>query len=326
MSVASLTTNQQSNHIRRVNPSSDLDQIADLIEICFPIQFDQDGKYYIQEMRRAARDLRMLGWISTLSEMGTLRASGFVWEENGQIIGNLSLIPFQIKGRQFHMIANVAVHPLYRQRGIARALTDRALYHLRKQKDNSVWLQVRDDNPAAIELYRSVGFKDQTVRTTWRIRPVDFHPITQPVQTPLIFRCRKKSDWKLQLECLAVNYPQSIRWNLPVEFHRLNPGLVQVIVNYLDGETFKHWSIESDGKCCGVITWQKTNRYANNLWLSFPEEGEELYLPGALNDICKHLPKKHPLSIDYPKGRYEDQFITHGFEKFRTLIWMQMQF
>lgn len=59
--------------------------------------------------------------------------SGFVWEENGQIIGNLSLIPSTKGGRRVVVIANVAVHPDHRRRGIAHELTQRALQTLRQQ-------------------------------------------------------------------------------------------------------------------------------------------------------------------------------------------------
>ena len=163
------------DRIRSLDISSDLDQVADLIEMCFPISHDPDGQTYIREMRKAAREMRLFGWLSTLAEMGSTKSAGFVWEDSGEIIGNLSLIPFQNDGRRIHLIANVAVHPDHRRKGIARALTQHALAYLRRRGDPAAWLQVREDNPAAITLYRSVGFKEQAIRTTWRIRPMDFH-------------------------------------------------------------------------------------------------------------------------------------------------------
>ena len=45
---------------------------------------------------------------------------GFVWEEDGSIIGNATLLQSDIPNR--YLVANVAVHPDYRRRGIAKGL------------------------------------------------------------------------------------------------------------------------------------------------------------------------------------------------------------
>ena len=58
------------------------------------------------------------------------------------------------------MIANVATHPEYRGRGIARALTMTALDHARYHNAVATWLQVRDDNPDAIHIYKTCGFEE----------------------------------------------------------------------------------------------------------------------------------------------------------------------
>jgi len=312
-----------SDHIRRLDLSTDLDQVADLIERCFPISRDPDGQTYIQEMRKAARDMRMLGWLSNLAEMGSTKTAGFVWAESGEILGNLSLIPFQKEGRRIHLIANVAVHPDHRRKGIARALTQRALAYLRERGDRSAWLQVRVDNEAAIALYRSAGFKEQHVRTTWRIRPVDVQTRTINPAGDLRMKSRDRQEWKQQQIWQDTAYPHDIRWNLPVDFNRFTPGLFQRLMNFLDGVRFKHRAFYSREELQGVITWQKTNSYANNLWLAFPVDKEKAILPAALARVLKNLNRKHPLSIDYPQGRFHQHFIELGFEKFRTLIWMR---
>jgi len=46
-------------------------------------------------------------------------------------------------------------------------------------------------------------------------------------------------------------------------------------------------------------------------------------IPAALDHVRKRLPKRHPLSIDYPKGRLTSTFRDLGFEEFRSLIWMR---
>ncbi len=311
-------------HIRKLNLSQDLPQVADLIELCFPIHKDQDGKAYVREMRKAARDMRMVGWLSSLAVATEIRSSGFVWEEGGKIVGNLSLIPLKKDGRRIHLIANVAVHPDQRRRGIARALTDRALVYLVRANEPNVWLQVRDDNQAAIDLYHSSGFVEQTARTTWRIRPFELEPPAKSTDINIRVRHRKMEDWGKQRRLLFEAYPPEIRWNLPVNFRRFEPGIIQMISNLMDNEILKHWVYRHEDNL-GYITWQKTTTFADNVWLAFPEESERLLLPPALAAVCKRLSRSHPISVDYPKGRAESVFSELGFEHFRTLIWMKRQ-
>jgi hypothetical protein len=251
-----------------------------------------------------------------------MRSSGFVWEVDGRIVGNLSLIPLRKSGHRVYLIANVAVHPDFRRHGIARKLTQRALVRLAQQRETEVWLQVRDDNPAAIDLYRSLGFNDQAARTTWRIRPADFKGVSITAQDGLSVRRLRRGDWEMQRSALDEAYPQAIRWNLPVNFHRFGPGVYQTIVNFMEGALIKHWAVCVDRKCQGVITWQKSDSYANNLWLAFPDGRDETLLLFGLGHVMRHIARNHPLSIDYPKGRYVEALRDMGFAEFRTLIWM----
>jgi ribosomal protein S18 acetylase RimI-like enzyme len=315
-----------SKHIRRLDVSQDLNAVADLIELCFPIHRDQDGQDYIREMRKAARDMRLAGWLSTLAEMGSSKSSGFVWEEDEHIVGNLSLIPFKQSSVRFHMIANVAVHPEFRERGIARALTERAMQYLRQKGEPYAWLQVRDDNPAATHLYRSVGFKDKLTRTTWRIQPIMSESSRLYTDLQVRLRGRRKGDWESQKRWLAKFYPTLMWWNLPVNFQRFEPGFFQDLVNLLNGDFQRHWAFELEDCLKGIITWQKTKSFANNLWLAFPQEVEEVVLRQALKLVLRRASRKHSLSIDAPKGWYSNVFSGLGFQLFRTLVWMRCDF
>src|SRR3989304_3179774 len=123
----------------------DLPAVADLIELCFSGTMDIEGKRYVQEMRRAGRDNSFIKWANRTAETTSLPLTGYIWEENGDIIG----------------IANLAVHPSHRRKGIARALTERALQHAHEKKVTNIWLHVRADNPEAVELYTKLGFTER---------------------------------------------------------------------------------------------------------------------------------------------------------------------
>ena len=99
-----------SGNIRPLDPRRDLGQVADLVELCFKNTLDPDGKDYIRQMRKAARN-PMVGLTGSALVSGPTQMRGYVWEEDSKIVGNLSLIPFYQRLQKIYLIANVAVHP-----------------------------------------------------------------------------------------------------------------------------------------------------------------------------------------------------------------------
>jgi [ribosomal protein S18]-alanine N-acetyltransferase len=61
-------------------------------------------------------------------------------------------------------IHNIAVHPDYRRRGIARALLSEVIGDARQQSLSRVMLEVRRSNMSAQMLYRRVGFATTGIR------------------------------------------------------------------------------------------------------------------------------------------------------------------
>ncbi len=310
------------NHIRKLDVGRDLNRVADLIEACFPIYEDQDGQMYVRQMRKAAREMQFLRWASGLSDLSNHTAAGFVWEEDRHIVGNLSLIRFSEAGRQIHLIANVAVDPDYRQRGIGKALTVRAIEYLRQRGERHTWLQVRNDNSVAYHLYESLGFKPKFTRTTWRACPHELSKESAGESSSLFCHLRQRTDWHQQRSWLEKGYPYQMRWNLPVDFKRFEPDPFYWLANILEGAKYRHWSFKTAGELVGVISWQKTTTYANNLWIAFDESQEQALLRPAIQKILKKLQRRHPISIDYPEGRAVEVFSGLGFHLLRSLVWM----
>ncbi len=56
-------------------------------------------------------------------------------------------------------MSNIAVSEKYRRRGVGRALMREFIKILRERSVRSVFLLVRDDNTAAVELYSKFGFE-----------------------------------------------------------------------------------------------------------------------------------------------------------------------
>src|SRR3972149_544443 len=103
-------------HLRPLNMLRDLPAVADLIELCFSNTMDSEGQRYVQDMRRAGSDAGFLRWAARMTETTSLPLTGYVWEQDGKIIANTSLVPFRNKKQRMYLIASATVHPEYRRR------------------------------------------------------------------------------------------------------------------------------------------------------------------------------------------------------------------
>ncbi|HEY7616599.1 MAG TPA: GNAT family N-acetyltransferase, partial [Terriglobales bacterium] len=210
-------------NLRPFDFSKDLLPVADLVELCFADSLDADGRLYIKQMRQAARNGPFLELAAGPGSLRDLPMSGYVWQEDDRVVGNLSLIPFRRNGERLYLIANVAVHPDFRKRGIARALTQAVMEELDQRGQKETWLQVDETNDAAVNLYRSMGFRESLRRTSWRMLPQ--RELVVGSDAGLELRLRRPSDWAQQKQWLLQNYPDDVRWQLPLDINLLRPGL-----------------------------------------------------------------------------------------------------
>jgi ribosomal protein S18 acetylase RimI-like enzyme len=317
-----MTLTQAMNaHVRKVNVRQDLLDVADLIEICFASTLDEDGREYLRHLRWAARDLTYLSWLQGAAERIASPLYGFVWEENGRIIGNLSLIPLSRRGKLVYLIANVAVHPSYRGQGIGRTLTETALDHLRGRGIDTAWLQVREDNPVAHHLYLSLGFEERARRSTWQTSSMAL--LDRSLPRGISIHHRRIQDWPLQEAWLREIYPPDVAWNLPISFARLYPGLASRFMSWLRGESQEHWSARRGDQPIGFASWEPMRSSSDMLWLAAPEDHENEAIRALLPHARFALAGRgRPLSVNYPAGRGTEAFMTAGFTLHQTLIWM----
>lgn len=163
MSAALLHRREMAAHSGRMQQTRlprDLNQIADLVEMCFGSRLDTSGRAAIREMKAMARLGPLLWALLPLEWAGMGLGRGYVWRVDNRVVGNVSLY----RGGRHPalgmgwLIANVAVHPDYRRRGIARQLMDSALRMVRRLAGDWVALQVEADNDGALALYDSMGF------------------------------------------------------------------------------------------------------------------------------------------------------------------------
>lgn len=312
------------DNIRRLDVHRDLNAIADLIELCFATHMDSDGREYLRQIRRAANDHDYLRWTDGPGERISLPLHGYVWEEDYRVVGNLSLIPFFWRARWLYMIANVAVHPDYRQRGIAKKLTQKALQHIRERNAQSAWLQVRNDNSVAYQLYLSLGFIERAWRTTWQSSPNTIS-LSEP-QPGISIQARRNEDWPRQRAMLQEIYPDEVAWNLGFQATQFAPSIWRSFLRLIHGDSIEHWVVRSYRELIGAVTWEPGRYNMDTLWIATSTVWEDLAIQSLLPYIRRGMTNEHILSVNYPAGHAENAFKDAGFQKHNTLIWMELRF
>jgi len=101
------------------------------------------------------------------AELGNETAHFFAAEARGSAIGYIGL--HTVCGEGY--IANIAVHPGYRRKGIARTLLEHVKEYARQNSLSFLTLEVRPGNEPAVALYRSEGFLEAGRRRDFYSNP-----------------------------------------------------------------------------------------------------------------------------------------------------------
>lgn len=156
--------------LRPVNLRADLGPLADLIELVFADSMDSSGRSAIREMRYLSHLGYGLKLISRLNDLALGISLGFVYVEDGKLVGNVSVYPagYPKAMGDTWILANVAVHPEYQRRGIAQSLVAACLGMIRRRAGARVILQVNYNNAKAQRLYERLGFIYERAWRIWR--------------------------------------------------------------------------------------------------------------------------------------------------------------
>jgi ribosomal protein S18 acetylase RimI-like enzyme len=308
--------------LRPLNILRDLPAVANVVEKCFADTLDDSGRRYIQQMREAGHDSTFLRWANLAAESASMPLSGYIWEENSEVVGNVSLIPYRHKRKRYYLIANVAVLPEYRRRGIGRLLTMAAMDHARQRHAGEIWLHVRDDNPGAIGLYRSLGFVELARRTQWQGKP-DRNACADGLGVNI--SARSGSDWLQQEPWLQRLYPDLLTWYQPMPWRSLRPGLGPALYRFMMDDEVRHWVARGDGTPTAVVSWRAVAGQEDRMWVAAPPEGSERAITALLLHARRILAWRQTITLDFPAGEYRAPLEAAGFRPRRTLLWMKLQ-
>lgn len=283
-------------------------QVADLIEVVFRGDLDPFGLRMVREMRAMGK-AGYLGWaLNRLLLPPAARPQGFVWEEDGRVVGNASLLTVNGFPERW-VLANVAVGPGYRRRGIGRQMVEAAIDQALRRGATTLYLQVERDNGPARLLYQQFGFEDLTTRTTWR------RPAGAPAESASprsVIRPRRRAEWARQWELAAAVFPEGLFWPYP-----LDPGFFQAAA----APGRRHWLAWDGDRLLGSLTIRE-GRLVRMVILALPEAQGELEQDLIAFGLSMTHGRK-PVAIEYLADIASVSFQDLGFRAERTLTWMR---
>lgn len=212
------------------NPRKHLRQVADLVSDVFAAELDLEGRYALQEVRAVSWLSPLLGQLLSSSLLGEF-VGGYVWVEDGRVLGNLTLQRCDYGGVRWR-ISNVAVAPEHRGQGIGRALMLAGLNEIAHQGGTWALLQVRVENTPARRLYQSLGFTPVCQDGIWRLpaRPAA-PPAPELPLTPM-----SALAWRSRFELAQAAQTPLASWVNPVAVEAYRSDLFQAA-----GEILAAW-------------------------------------------------------------------------------------
>ncbi|MCS7286917.1 MAG: GNAT family N-acetyltransferase [Anaerolineae bacterium] len=312
--------------IRVMRPEKDLAGLADLLEEAFGPDLNQEGREFIHELRFIGKAGPLGGLLFALDSALKGEFRGFVWDEGGKVAGNVSV---NRTGWDRWHISNVAVAPPYRSKGIARRLMQAALSYIWDQGGRWVTLQVRDDNPIAISLYRSLGFEELGKVVEMELESTARLPLSSGEKALAFDLSRWKDEYKLAM----VSIPPGLLWLERPRPEGFQPLSFNPLLNRL-GYLVQGWDLHhvmvlrENSMVATAALWKSLLGKRHKLqFLIHPQargEVEEALAEGILKPLTKPF-----RGIAYTKIPAEYQELVQvleraGFKTTRVLLQMRL--
>lgn len=190
------------------------------------VQSDEQEQL-VDGMRNLSRMWPLIRLIQALSPPLRDLLRGYVWEEDGQMVGTTIV---QRRGStDVWIVGTVGVLPAYRRRGIARRCVEAGIDLIRKQGGTKAFLGVIDGNVPAYALYEDLGFEDYTGEVEYEAWLEEAPPA--PSLPVGYVRLRLGTfDWQPRYELEQRISPESLLKYEPVEVGRFrHPAMTRLL-------------------------------------------------------------------------------------------------
>lgn len=333
--VPSRIRSEVKSGLRPFDLGRDLRPVAELIAEAFTNELDPRGQAALREMRLLSH---LSGLIKLLSR-GTGEFddvfSGYVWLEDNKIVGNITVQRADKFGNRWQ-IANVAVAPHYRGRGIAGALMARALEHIAEAHGRWAVLQVYDRNRVARSIYDRMGFETICGQMEMRLDklPTADWLLENAPPRPEGFAPFLPADWLPLYELANNQYNAHFQWWRPLRRSDFQTTFEQRVgewfLNLVGKSRVYRRAIQNARRfdaalVLSVERWRGAHKL--ELWSRPDSYGfyEDYLLHWALSTLREfpRLPVFTQLSIDHHAGI--DAFQRVGFQPVQTLLTMRRE-
>ncbi len=325
MIVTAPSQDQSKNGPRPINMNTDIPGILKLLELVFGASLDAEGRKMFAGNAAALESPAIL-W--RLSPAAAKLSLGFVWEENGRIVGNVTVLTTEMPGR--YLVVNVAVHPEFRRRGIARLLMQQVENLVRQRHGNQILLQVVKQNHPAIELYNVLNYTTIGSMTHWaasvsRLRRLELNLDT--VGPPI--RELKRPEWKTAYALDQQALHADLHWPEQLKQDAYKNGIWVRVMNFLNGRHSETWvattgKIELVGLASLASEWGRAYKASLRVHPSWQGRLERPLLAKLIRRL-QYLPRRN-VQIDHPD---DDELVNAllqeaNFQPRRTLTHMRL--
>lgn len=232
---------------RPFNLATDLNGVAHVLEEAFR----PDNNFPFSNVPWL-REFGIALWTLNYAPGLDMSLSGFVWIEDGQIVGNVSLSANHANSDRSY-ISNVAVKAEYRRQGIARAMMQTTIDQARQLGARVAFLNVRPNNLDAIKLYDDLGFKALEMRGEWTLASIP--TLRAPTQVDGL-RSLKSSDAPALSELIRAATPENMQRYRPsrnVFELSWDAELAETIGDFFIGQSTRRRVLERDAKLAAVM-------------------------------------------------------------------------
>jgi ribosomal protein S18 acetylase RimI-like enzyme len=315
------------NGLRPLSLARDWRRVIELIEIAFGETLDVEARRALHSMRLPTLLVPFMGLADSLSPPGEGMMPGFVWVQDGNVVGTASVRrvhPF----RNGWLISNVAVHPDWQGRGIGRALLEASVDLVADHGGAWVVLQVRDDNLVAQRLYESLGF--HKVGEVTRLRRVGTWADTGPAPTGWL-RPARWSDGSALCRLARTVTPHGMLWADAMDRNLYQTGPLSRLTGRLQGYRRWWWVIEVPGYAFQAAVGVEVD--ARNPWhrlrlLVLPEAQDKGLASNLIAFGLAQLAAARPLpaEIEHPASDEATQsaLTEVGFEPVYAMVHMRL--
>lgn len=321
------TNSQPPNGPRPINLRRDIPQIVDLLELVFN-----------QQLRSANRQQtsptlggQPLMW-RFLRRRNTV--PGFVWEEGNRIVGNVSLLTTDIKGR--YLVANVAVHPDFRRRGIAHNLMKETIKWTAAHQAHAVLLQVEEANTGAVKLYKALGFQHIDTVQLWEspFSSLRNLPVNGSARSPdhydgFAIRPLQKNEWEPAYQLDVTQFHPDLNWPEPLKSDVYRFSFSNWWDNFMLGRQVEVWVVaDKQDKLVALGSieseWARPHKFKLRIVPEWQGQAERPLLAKLIRRV-RYL-RRRPIQIEHPSHDYHTLALLQesGLHLRRTLMTMRL--